>query len=252
VKCVSSGKWFCSHANHSSSNSSHIINHLVRSRNHTVQLHPDSPLGATILECYNCGGRNVFVLGFVPAKGDSVVVLLCRCCVETVPALKEMDWNIGQWCSLITDKKFVDWLVPSPPETAVIQAREITNDQVNKLEELWKKEPDATLEDLERPDTSQDTDLQVSCAIAGRERTREDQRKDSKRSALHRLKTRHELLKMRYSRSIHAARLLHRLLSSGPEVCVCGSCVWLTLVYIAHFDGVRGRIPLSECSGAVD
>ena len=31
-------------------------------------LHPDSPLGETILECYNCGCRNVFLLGFIPVS----------------------------------------------------------------------------------------------------------------------------------------------------------------------------------------
>lgn len=41
-------------------------------------MHKDGPLGETILECYSCGVRNVFVLGFIPAKADSVVVLLCR------------------------------------------------------------------------------------------------------------------------------------------------------------------------------
>lgn len=51
-------------------------------------LHPDSPLGETILECYNCGSRNLFLMGFVPAKADSVVVLLCRVCVEGAPGLK--------------------------------------------------------------------------------------------------------------------------------------------------------------------
>ena len=58
--------------------SSHIVNHLVRARCHEVTLHKEGPLGETILECYNCGCRNVFKLGFVPAKGESVVMLLCR------------------------------------------------------------------------------------------------------------------------------------------------------------------------------
>lgn len=31
-------------------------------------LHPDSPLGETILECYNCGCRIVFLLGFIPVS----------------------------------------------------------------------------------------------------------------------------------------------------------------------------------------
>ena len=57
---------------------SHIVNHLVRSRNKEVTLHRDSPLGETVLECYNCGRKNVFMLGFISAKEESVVMLLCR------------------------------------------------------------------------------------------------------------------------------------------------------------------------------
>lgn len=71
---------------------SHIINHLVRAKANEVTLHKDGPLSETILECYNCGSRNVFLLGFIPAKADSVVVLLCRqpCGIST--NLKDMDW----------------------------------------------------------------------------------------------------------------------------------------------------------------
>lgn len=50
----------------------------MRAKHKEVTLHKDGPLGETILECYSCGVRNVFVLGFIPAKADSVVVLLCR------------------------------------------------------------------------------------------------------------------------------------------------------------------------------
>lgn len=50
----------------------------VRAKHKEVTLHKDGPLGETVLECYSCGVRNVFVLGFIPAKADSVVVLLCR------------------------------------------------------------------------------------------------------------------------------------------------------------------------------
>jgi regulator of nonsense transcripts 1 len=57
---------------------SHIVNHMVKRRHHEVALHPDGPLGDSVLECYMCGCRNVFLLGFIPAKGDDVVVLLCR------------------------------------------------------------------------------------------------------------------------------------------------------------------------------
>lgn len=53
-----------------------------------MTLHKDGPLGETVLECYNCGCRNVFLLGFIPAKADSVVVLLCRYVAGDCP-----DWN---------------------------------------------------------------------------------------------------------------------------------------------------------------
>lgn len=90
---------------------SHLVHHLVRSRSNQVSLHPESPLGETVLECYNCASKNSFVLGFVPASSSSVVVLLCRVCVETVPALKDMDWELGQWHPLVQDRKFLPWLV---------------------------------------------------------------------------------------------------------------------------------------------
>ena len=54
------------------------MNHLVRAKHKEVILHSESPLGETTPECYNCGSKNVFMLGFIPAKSDTVVVLLCR------------------------------------------------------------------------------------------------------------------------------------------------------------------------------
>lgn len=76
VFCNLCDRWFCNGRGHISG--SHIINHLVRAKHKQVTLHSDGPLGETVLECYSCGVRNVFVLGFIPAKADSVVVLLCR------------------------------------------------------------------------------------------------------------------------------------------------------------------------------
>lgn len=76
VNCNICKKWFCNGRGNTSG--SHIVNHLVRARHREVTLHGDGPLGETVLECYSCGVRNVFLLGFIPAKADSVVVLLCR------------------------------------------------------------------------------------------------------------------------------------------------------------------------------
>ena len=154
VKCVDSDKWFCNGRGNTSA--SHIIQHLVRSRSKQVSLHPDSPLGETILECYNCGSRNVFLLGFIAAKNDSVVVLLCREPCLGLGALKDMDWDLNQWMPLIEDRAFLSWLVKVPSEHEQLRARQITTSQINKLEELWRENPVATVFDLERPGVDED------------------------------------------------------------------------------------------------
>ncbi|KAI3689592.1 hypothetical protein L2E82_47554 [Cichorium intybus] len=151
VRCnvPSCRKWFCNSRGNTSG--SHIVNHLVRAKHKEVCLHKDSPLGETILECYNCGCRNVFLLGFISAKTESVVVLLCREPCLNVNALKDMNWDLSQWCPLIDDRCFLQWLVKVPSETEQLRARQISAQQINKVEELWKTNPDATLEDLEKP-----------------------------------------------------------------------------------------------------
>ncbi|XP_021765730.1 regulator of nonsense transcripts 1 homolog [Chenopodium quinoa] len=151
VRCnvPSCRKWFCNSRGNTSG--SHIVNHLVRAKHKEVCLHKDSPLGETILECYNCGCRNVFLLGFISAKTESVVVLLCREPCLSVNALKDMNWDLSQWCPLIDDRCFLPWLVKVPSEQEQLRARQISAQQINKIEELWKTNPDASLEDLEKP-----------------------------------------------------------------------------------------------------
>ncbi|GFO35773.1 regulator of nonsense transcripts 1 [Plakobranchus ocellatus] len=148
VFCNASKKWFCNGRGNTSG--SHIINHLVRAKAKEVTLHKDGPLGETVLECYNCGCRNVFLLGFIPAKTESVVVLLCRHPCANLSNLKDMNWDPSQWQPLINDRSFLSWLVKVPSEQDQLRSRQITAQQINKLEELWKDNPDAKLEDLER------------------------------------------------------------------------------------------------------
>ncbi|XP_035667154.1 regulator of nonsense transcripts 1-like isoform X1 [Branchiostoma floridae] len=149
VMCGMCKKWFCNGRGNTSG--SHIINHLVRAKHKEVTLHKDGALGETVLECYNCGCRNVFLLGFIPAKADSVVVLLCRQPCATQSNLKDMNWDQTQWQPLIQDRCFLPWLVKVPSEHEQLRARQITAQQINKLEEIWKENPNATLEDLEKP-----------------------------------------------------------------------------------------------------
>lgn len=149
VMCNNCRKWFCN--GRGSTSGSHIINHLVRAKHREVTLHGEGPLGETILECYSCGVRNVFVLGFIPAKADSVVVLLCRQPCAAQNSLKDMNWDQEQWKPLIADRCFLAWLVKQPSEQGQLRARQISAAQINKLEELWKENIEATFQDLEKP-----------------------------------------------------------------------------------------------------
>ncbi|KAJ5204570.1 uncharacterized protein N7498_005449 [Penicillium cinerascens] len=148
VKCLSCNKWFCSARGNTSS--SHIVNHLVRARHKEVQLHPASSLGDTILECYNCGTKNVFLLGFIPAKSDTVVVLLCRQPCAAMPSSKDMNWDTSRWQPLIEDRSFLPWLVGAPTDQEQLRARHLSPQLIAKLEEMWKENSQATLEDLEK------------------------------------------------------------------------------------------------------
>jgi hypothetical protein len=58
-----------------------------------------------------------------------------------------------------------------------MRSRQITAQQINKLEELWKDNPDATLEDLEKPGVDGEATLkpiegQIIFAINSKTKTR--------------------------------------------------------------------------------
>jgi len=141
------GKWFCNGKLTASSSVSCIVNHLVRARQKEVTLHEESPLGETTLECYNCGTRNCFLLGFIPAKADNVVVLLCRICLDQRD-LQDHSWDLSQWLPLIESRSFLPWLVKEPSEAEKNRAWNLSINEINQLEEIWRTNPDATKEDL--------------------------------------------------------------------------------------------------------
>ena len=146
ARCMESGWWFCNGTG--GSTASHLIQHMVRARHKEVCLHPESPLQETIVECYNCGSRNCFNMGFLP-KGDGVVILLCRNCLG-LGALKELGWEHDAWMPLVKDRSFVPWLISVPTEDEQLRARKVTAAQIDKLEQLWKTDPSATIEDLDK------------------------------------------------------------------------------------------------------
>eukprot|EP00485_Elphidium_margaritaceum_P013219 CAMPEP_0202686102 /NCGR_PEP_ID=MMETSP1385-20130828/1897_1 /ASSEMBLY_ACC=CAM_ASM_000861 /TAXON_ID=933848 /ORGANISM="Elphidium margaritaceum" /LENGTH=1530 /DNA_ID=CAMNT_0049340613 /DNA_START=46 /DNA_END=4638 /DNA_ORIENTATION=- len=142
VRCDVCEKWFCN-ARSSHSAGTHIIHHLVRSKHKHVSLHKECPIGETSLECYNCGTRNIFLLGFVPATSDGVVVLLCREQCLHIEKLREMEWDGNNWQPLIKDRELLDWLVQNPTQNELSRCRQISTEQMNGLEELWKTNPHA-------------------------------------------------------------------------------------------------------------
>ena len=142
VRCDICDKWFCN-ARSNNSAGTHIIHHLVRSKHKHVSLHRDCPIGETSLECYNCGTRNIFLLGFVPATSDGVVVLLCREQCLHIEKLREMEWDGSSWQPLIKDRELLDWLVQYPSQIELAKCRQITTEQMNGLEELWKTNPNS-------------------------------------------------------------------------------------------------------------
>ena len=62
-----------------------------------------------------------------------------------------MDLDLAQWQPLISDKMFLPWLVKVPGEQDVLRSRQLSTVQANRLEELWKTNPDAGLDDVDRP-----------------------------------------------------------------------------------------------------
>jgi regulator of nonsense transcripts 1 len=64
---------------------------------------------------------------------------------------KDISWNAALWAPLIDDRSFLSWLVKPPSETEQLRSRQISFQQINRLEDLWRDNAKATLEDLEKP-----------------------------------------------------------------------------------------------------
>uniref|UniRef100_A0A7E4VNX2 DNA helicase n=1 Tax=Panagrellus redivivus TaxID=6233 RepID=A0A7E4VNX2_PANRE len=154
ARCLVCNKWFCN--GRGLTTGSHIVNHLVRSGHKELALHEDCPLGETNLECYHCASRNVFLLGYIPSKADQVIVILCR--MPCVMQAKNENWNIEDWQPLVQERSLLSWLIKVPSEQEQLRAKQITPAQIGRIEELWKEQPDATFEDLDRPGNDAEPD----------------------------------------------------------------------------------------------
>ena len=132
VQCLECNKWFCNGTFNTAG--SHIVNHLVRARHRTISLHLESPIGDAPLECYQCGGRNIFVLGFVASDLEDTVILLCRdsCRVNSSQTISDH----SSWSPLIQDRQLLSWLarLPEGPGNFSLSCSVTA---INKLEDRW-------------------------------------------------------------------------------------------------------------------
>lgn len=147
VRCQGCKKWFCN-STHGTSGS-HIVTHLVRAKHNEIALHEESPLGDGPVECFACGSRNIFQLGFIPSREESVVVLLCREPCLHSNTLKDMSWDPEGWQPLIHDRQLLPWLVKKPAGKELERSRHLEARQIRALEEMWRTR-DGDLEDLNR------------------------------------------------------------------------------------------------------
>jgi regulator of nonsense transcripts 1 len=112
LKCTACSRWFCN--GRQGGSGAHVVQHLVRSKHRELALHPDSLVGETALECYVCGNRNIFALGWVCGKEDpGLVVILCRVqCPHA--AAKTGEWDPNTWKPLIEERAITSLLVNVP------------------------------------------------------------------------------------------------------------------------------------------
>ncbi|KAJ9632060.1 ATP-dependent RNA helicase [Taxawa tesnikishii (nom. ined.)] len=67
-----------------------------------------------------------------------------------MPSSKDMNWDTSRWQPLIEDRSFLPWLVAAPSDQEQMRARHLAPQAIAKLEELWKDNQSATIEDLEK------------------------------------------------------------------------------------------------------
>ena len=80
----------------------------------------------------------------MPVKED-LVVLLAR---DTDLNHTEYDWDQSKWAPLIQEKEFVHWLVKKPSDAEALRARNLNVTQIQKLEDLWRTNLSATVDDV--------------------------------------------------------------------------------------------------------
>lgn len=116
---------------------------MVKANHKELQVHPASDLKDSPLECYQCGSKNMFLLGFISAKTEWCIILLCRePCLNKMQS-QDSNFDTANWQPLIENKCIQNWLVSQPSSSDTERSRKITPQEISKLEDLWKQNPAA-------------------------------------------------------------------------------------------------------------
>ena len=117
ILCHRHKQWFCN-MHPRGQGSSHAVQHIVDSGCNAIAVHNDNMLGNVSFECYHCGSRNVFQLGFIPRRDDQTnLILYCRQpCLDKVDAA---NYDLRNWMPLISNRAFVAWLARSTSDEMV-------------------------------------------------------------------------------------------------------------------------------------
>ena len=140
AQCKECKKWFCN-GKLDAYSPSHIIFHLTKSKHKEVYINSHSQAGEMDLQCYNCGGKNIFLLGFLESREGGNGFILCREPCLTKWKIDDSEFDKKNWVSLINEKKLLDWIVSEPKidsELRIVQRVNIR--KMSKFEETWEKE----------------------------------------------------------------------------------------------------------------
>lgn len=141
VKCNEKDcqRWFCD-GRLDEFSASHIVFHLTKSKHKEIYLNENSPIGEMVLECYSCGCKNIFLLGFLESREGDTGIILCREPCLSQCKIVEDKFEKSRWVPLIKDKKLLEWIVPALSESDIKICNRVNIRSMSKMEEKWIKE----------------------------------------------------------------------------------------------------------------
>lgn len=141
VKCNEKDcqRWFCD-GRLDEFSASHIVFHLTKSKHKEIFLNENSPIGEMVLECYSCGCKNIFLLGFLESREGDTGIILCREPCLSQCKIVEDKFEKSRWVPLIKDKKLLEWIIPGLGESDMKICNRVNIRSMSKMEEKWIKE----------------------------------------------------------------------------------------------------------------